>query len=102
MRKQKALLIGGVSSIACIALVLGLVFAVPRVTTSDTAKTRDNVEDYLNEYSASMQDYAAENTTTSTDPIYILSKEESASIADKVYNVLQDDWASGQTGLTEE
>lgn len=49
-----------------------------------------------------MQDYAAENTATSTDPIYILSKEESASIADKVYNVLQDDWASGQTGLTEE
>lgn len=102
MRKQKALLIGGVSSIACIALVLGIIFTVPRVTTSDTAKTRDNVEDYLNEYSASMQDYAAENTATSTDPIYILSKEESASIADKVYTVLQDDWASGQTGLTEE
>lgn len=102
MRKQKALLIGGVSSIACIALVLGLVFAIPRLTTSDTAKTRDNVEDYLNEYSASMQDYAAENTAASTDPIYILSKEESASIADKVYTVLQNDWASGQTGLTEE
>lgn len=45
MRKQKALLIGGVLSIACIALVLGLIFAVPRVATSDTAKTRDNVED---------------------------------------------------------
>ena len=102
MRKSKALLIGGVSGIACIALVLGLVLAVPRVTTSETAKTRDNVEDYLNEYSASMQDYAAENTAAATNPVYILSKEESASIADKVYTVLQRDWANGQTGLTEE
>ena len=93
-----------------LALTLGVgVFAAgsfintKQIGKSTPDKVSNAVEDYLNEYSGEMKEYAADNGTgESPDTVYVLTKEESGKIAETVYQTLQEDWVTGDAGLTDE
>ena len=81
----------------------GSIINTKQIGKSTPDKVSDAVEDYLNEYSVEMKEYAADNGTgESPDTVYVLTKEESGKIAETVYQTLQEDWVTGDAGLTDE